>query len=971
MTAPSTAPPLPAEAPADGAETAAAALHASETRYRRLFEAAQDGILILNASTGQIDDVNPYLLHLLGYAHGEMPGKKLWEVGAFADVERCKAMFAELQAEGYVRYHDLPLKTRGGTFVSVEFVSNSYLCDGVQVMQCNIRDITASKQAEEALRASEKFASAVAENMPGMLAYWNRELRCRFANGQYQKWFGRSEAQMIGIRIQDMQGESLFGQNEPFMRAALNGATQQFERQLTKPDGQVGHTWVQYVPHQVDGEVQGFFALATDITMLRDSQARQRVQAASLKAVSQGVLIAGPDRLIISANAAYKAISGYSEADMLGRTCAFLQGPGTDLNVVASIREALRNRTEFAGEILNYRKDGSTFWNELTISPVFDAAGALSHYVGVTRDISERKRAEEALQRTNRTLQVISRCNLALAQTNGEPELLDAVCRAMVEAGGYVMAWVGLAENDAAKTVRPVAQAGDVSGYLQDFQCSWDGSSPYGMGPSGSAIRHASTQINLDWHADPLMAPWRERALRSGFGSSIAVPLTGPTCCLGALAVYAAEPDAFDAEEVALLEELARNLSFGIGALRTRAQRDAAEAASASKSTFLANMSHEIRTPLNAIIGLNELLLRDAATPQQAERLGKVASAGKHLLAIVNDILYLSKIEAVQVQLEISDFHLAAIFDQVASIVGGAAHDKGLRLEVDIPAALPWLRGDAMRLRQALLNFAGNAVKFTRTGSVTLRARLMEETDGELLVHCSVQDSGIGIAAEHLPRLFQNFEQADTSTTRQYGGTGLGLAITRRLALLMGGDAGAESTPGVGSTFWFTARLRRGVAAEPGVGGTASVSAPVAPANATESTGVQQQLSQRHGQARILVVEDNEVNLELALAWLGNAGLSADTASDGREAVQRAQETAYDLILMDMQMPVMDGLEATRAIRALPGRAAVPILAMTANAFNEERDVCLAAGMNDFVIKPVNVGALYVTLLKWLQPSLH
>jgi CheY-like chemotaxis protein len=271
-----------------------------------------------------------------------------------------------------------------------------------------------------------------------------------------------------------------------------------------------------------------------------------------------------------------------------------------------------------------------------------------------------------------------------------------------------------------------------------------------------------------------------------------------------------------------------------------------------------------------------------------------------------------------------------------------------------------------MRMRQALLNFAGNAVKFTRTGSVTLRARLLEEADGELLVHCSVQDSGIGIAAEQLPRLFQDFEQADASTTRQDGGTGLGLVITRRLAQLMGGDAGAESTLGVGSTFWFTARLRRGVAAEPGVAVAASVSAPVAPADATESTGVQQQLSQRHGQARILIVEDNEVNRELAMAWLDDVGLSADTANDGREAVQRAQAVAYDLVLMDMQMPVMDGLEATRAIRALPGRADTPILAMTANAFEEERALCLGAGMNDFVIKPVDVNALYACMLKWL-----
>jgi CheY-like chemotaxis protein len=246
---------------------------------------------------------------------------------------------------------------------------------------------------------------------------------------------------------------------------------------------------------------------------------------------------------------------------------------------------------------------------------------------------------------------------------------------------------------------------------------------------------------------------------------------------------------------------------------------------------------------------------------------------------------------------------------------------------------------------------------------------LLEETDGELLLHFSVHDTGIGIAADSLSRLFQDFEQADSSTTRQFGGTGLGLAITRRLARLMGGDAGADSTPGVGSTFWFTARLRRGLGTEPGIATTAIARRPAALAAAEPGTDVQARLRQRHGQARILLVEDNEVNRELALTWLDDVGLSADTANDGREAVQRAQAVPYDLILMDMQMPVMGGLTATRAIRALPGRAAMPILAMTANVFSEERYLCLAAGMNDFILKPVSVSAMYATLLKWLEPA--
>jgi len=719
------------------------------------------------------------------------------------------------------------------------------------------------------------------------------------------------------------------------------------------------------------GQVESLLGLTRDITeqkrteqQLRDSQ---QSLAATLAAIPDLLFELDLEGRYHSYNASRDGLLVVPPSMFLGRTVNDVLPPAAAAAVMAALQEANATGHSIGRQILLEPPQGRT-WFELSVSRKTAPEVADPRFVLLSRDISQRKLAEDGLRRTNRALRVLGSCNLALAQQRGEPELLDAVCRAVVEDGGYTLAWIGWAEDDAAKTVRPVAHCGDVSGYLQDIHLSWDASSPYGLGSSGTAIREARTQIIQRWQGNPRMAPWRERALRCGFGACASLPLMGPKRCMGTLTVYANEPDAFDEQEVALLEELARNLSFGIEALRARAERDAAENASLAKSRFLANMSHEIRTPLNAIIGLNDLLLRDATTPGQVDQIGKIAGAGQHLLAIVNDILDLSKIEAGQVQLECTDFHLAAVFDQVVSIVGGAARDKGLQLTVDIMAAPAWLRGDAMRLRQGLLNFASNAVKFTPRGNVTLRARLLDETDGDVLMHFSVQDSGIGIAADQLPRLFQDFEQADTSTTRQYGGTGLGLAITRKLARLMGGDAGADSTPGEGSTFWFTARLRRGLGAEPGVTQVVAPPAPVAAASA--GADVEMQLRQRHGQARILVAEDNEINRELALSWLNDVGLSADTANDGREAVQRVQAITYDLILMDMQMPVMDGLAATRAIRALPGRTAMPILALTANAFAEERAQCLAAGMNDFIMKPVNVGALYASLLRWLDQGL-
>ena len=373
-------------------------------------------------------------------------------------------------------------------------------------------------------------------------------------------------------------------------------------------------------------------------------------------------------------------------------------------------------------------------------------------------------------------------------------------------------------------------------------------------------------------------------------------------------------------------------------------------------------MSHEIRTPMNAIIGFTHLLRRDLSDPRALEQLSKIQGAASHLLSIINDILDLSKIEAGKLVLEKTGFSVPALIAGICSIAGQRVEEKGLVFERTVdPRIPPDLLGDSLRLSQILTNFVSNAIKFTERGSIRLDAVLVEADGKRVRLRFEVADTGIGIDPKDKARLFEAFEQADDSTTRKYGGTGLGLAICTRLVRLMEGEIGVESTPGNGSVFWFSAWFERGRAVQK------QPALEVVGDRAGESA--MRLLRQNHAGSRILLAEDNLINQEIIVDLLSDLHLSVDVAANGNEAVALAEAYAYDLVLMDMYMPELDGLEATRRIRALPTGARTPIVALTANAFEEDRERCLAAGMNDYLAKPVEPDDFFAMLLNWLVRS--
>jgi PAS domain S-box-containing protein len=635
----------------------------------------------------------------------------------------------------------------------------------------------------------------------------------------------------------------------------------------------------------------------------------------------------------------YKSTGGDSLQDLALPEAETAQLRDNDLRVINE------GRTISLVEHLSTAKGRRTF--QSTKGPLRDGQGTVIGVFGIARDITERERIADELAQHRHHLQ----------------ELVDA------RTAELKLAAARLEQSEAFMRLLAANIPGMFGYWDRDLHCRFaniDYARWFGLAPPQMLGKHALEVLGAERYSQLLGLA---TDVLNGHAQRVELDARSPTGkVLPALAQYV--PDAregavhgffvlvTDISEVKQAEERLKHLNAEL-----IEARDKAEAATRAKSAFLANMSHEIRTPMNAVIGLTHLLRRDDPRPSQADRLDKIHDAAQHLSQVIDDILDLSKIESGKLTLEHTNFSLRAMLRRAEAMVAERARAKGLAITIDTGTVADRLRGDPTRLSQALLNLLSNAVKFTDTGGIQMQARSVSDGDGALRVRFTVADTGIGIEPDQIGKLFAAFEQADSTTTRRFGGTGLGLAITRHLAQLMGGDAGVSSEPGRGSRFWFEARL--GLAPEERSGNTVFGN-DLEPEPADSLRTLEARLREQHGGARVLLTEDNAANLEVALEWLHAADLQIDVALTGEEAVQAARENRYDLILMDVQLPGVDGLEATRAIRALPLHQHTPVLSMTANAFGEDRLACERAGMQDHIVKPVNPELLYRTLLRWL-----
>jgi PAS domain S-box-containing protein len=670
-----------------------------------------------------------------------------------------------------------------------------------------------------------------------------------------------------------------------------------------------------------EGTIVAAIETLQDITERKRAEESLRILSLAIEQTPTAVVITDREGIIEYVNPHFTQVTGYFAEEAMGRkACVDGHSPESQ----QELWETILAGNEWHGEFLNKRKNGELYWEASSISPVKNYADEITHFVSIKEDISGRKWAEEELKRSDEQIRL----------------LLESTAEAIY--GVNLLGRCTFANPSCARLLgfnHPDELLGRNMHALIHHTRPDGTSYPIEECPMFKSI-HEKEGVHVDgeflWRTDGTGFPAEYWSYPQRSGDKV----------VGAVVTF------FDITERKLAEE------------QLNQAKTAAEAATKAKSEFLANMSHEIRTPMNAAMGMLYLLQQTPLADKQKNYLGKAQNAASSLLRVINDILDFSKIEAGKLEMESVPFRLGVVLNNLIDVASTAIKDKPVEFVVTTAPDVPDnLTGDPLRLGQVLLNLAGNAIKFTENGKIIVSVEIVATREDEVELRFFVQDTGIGMTPEQQAKLFTSFTQADTSTTRKYGGTGLGLTISMQLVELMGGTLTVASEEGKGSTFSFMARF-----GSPSYEELASLV--VQPENRSDSFALYGETGSFVG-VHVLLVEDNPINQEVAKEILEGHGVWVDIAGNGVEAVEKIANSGmtYDAVFMDVQMPVMDGLEATRLIRADRAFDSLPIIAMTASAMPSDRDLCFQAGMNDQVTKPINVPELFATLRKWVRPE--
>ncbi|NEX22830.1 PAS domain S-box protein [Thiorhodococcus mannitoliphagus] len=910
------------------------ALREREELYSAIVNQAADAIVLIDAETLGFVEFNNAACQSLGYARDEFARLRIPDIRGDADAEAVARRMEQINRIGRGDFETLH-RRKDGSLRRVQVTSRLVEIRGGRYWAAIWRDVTDIREAERVLREESERRRVMFERSRDAIAVLDMTGRLVEWNARFAAMLGYSDAELGQLCVWDWD----IGRSRAELEARIPKATEEgstFETRHRRKDGEAYD--VEISASRVEwGGRSYLYALHRDTTDRKRVEAALRRSEETLRR-AQSVAQTGSWSLDF--------VSG--RLDWSDETYRLFEvEPGTHVDLETFFARVHRDdrervRAAWAEAISGSAYDiehrvelshGESRWVRERTEIRADAKGVALSAVGTVQDVTERRRQEQALReseaRYRDLLQGIP-VGVLVYGADGRPVDFNATAAAILELSPEE---IDALDADRWHECLVDAHLRPVPLEQLPVRRVMDRHQPLRNQLLG--ILHGPDQAPR-WvlvSADPVLRDAVLEQIRVVF-----VDVSDKKQAEDELTHYRAH-----------LEELVRTRTAEL-----EHAKSAAEAANLAKSTFLANMSHEIRTPLNAIIGMTHLLKASAKDREQTQRLGRVTDAAYHLLRVINDILDLSRIEAGKLDLDAVEFELQHSFTKLNMLVADEAKGKGLKLSLAIDPKVPErLRGDPLRLDQILLNLVGNALKFSDEGTIRIHASLLERSDADLKLRFEVRDEGIGIPLERQDELFLAFEQADTSTTRRFGGSGLGLAICKRLVELMGGEIGVDSTLDEGSTFWFTACF--GV-----VGDGQEVT--------TEETldNALTRLADYRG-ARVLVAEDNLINREVLKSLLEEAGLVVDIAENGVVAVELASKQTYAAILMDMQMPEIDGPEAARRIRQLPAYEGIPILAVTANAFQDDRDACLDAGMDDHIAKPVDPNRLYLSLAQWLD----